>query len=621
MDTYYDLVTGKRTNKELPLILYNLKTKNSQNIYSIKSEYYITEKDLFSKKILDSNLEKKLSNYISLYYNLEDNPSYNNNLYCNQDKYVSHINMLKEQKERNKFTTLVDLSFYNIEKKPKHYLPSVKEWKNSIYSYNKEYIKHIFTFTKNTEKLVHSYFNKWFREDKPIYKRLRKHILRLSSKKTFISRAEIKHTGEKVSVIFYSFNKENNFISRKLEKIFEGYIIRKIFINYRMYIYWWNFLKFFYKNFYKNMFTSNKLYKYETFIKLLLKELKKFFYNKKFFFKKNYIHILTETLLLYKKNFYRKFRWKMRKNKSLYKKNFFIWMMKKRIFFFIIKWIWSKNKIFKAQYLARKWAIMKNSELSLKSSIKNIKVNIRNIKMNKKNHLFINNLKQLFLSVEKSTNVTDLKNYEKQLFKRFVRKLFSKAIKQISIFKKFFFYAYIFKNVILLFSGKGLNSKISEIFDRKVKFDIVNLKYIHLNSDIFSNSIALKLKDRNNRLLKVLKKALTLVKLPPLNLLIKSIDNNPYINGNLLQVLNTMKYKVISGVRLQGSGRLTRRLTASRSISKHRYKGNLKNIYSSFKNISTVVLRGYLKPNIQYAYTESKTRNGAFGLKSWVSSF
>jgi hypothetical protein len=31
--------------------------------------------------------------------------------------------------------------------------------------------------------------------------------------------------------------------------------------------------------------------------------------------------------------------------------------------------------------------------------------------------------------------------------------------------------------------------------------------------------------------------------------------------------------------------------------------------------------KGYVKSNIQYASIASKTRNGSFGLKGWVSSY
>ena len=77
---------------------------------------------------------------------------------------------------------------------------------------------------------------------------------------------------------------------------------------------------------------------------------------------------------------------------------------------------------------------------------------------------------------------------------------------------------------------------------------------------------------------------------------------------------------MVSGVRFEASGRLTRRLTASRAVFKYRYAGSLKNIRSSYNNKSSVLLRGHSKSNLQYVLINSKTRNGAFGLKGWVSS-
>ena len=89
---------------------------------------------------------------------------------------------------------------------------------------------------------------------------------------------------------------------------------------------------------------------------------------------------------------------------------------------------------------------------------------------------------------------------------------------------------------------------------------------------------------------------------------------------NLLNyVLNNLKNKVIGGVRLEAKGRLTRRFTASRSIFKIKWKGSLKNIDSSYRGLSSVILRGHVKSNIQYSIINSRTRNGAFGIKGWIS--
>jgi hypothetical protein len=162
--------------------------------------------------------------------------------------------------------------------------------------------------------------------------------------------------------------------------------------------------------------------------------------------------------------------------------------------------------------------------------------------------------------------------------------------------------------------GIGLINLLSNIYDKQVEFNIVDLKSVHLDGDVFSHSMALKLKNRKIKLLRVLKKALRLVNLPDRDLILNN-NYNSFVNKRE-NVLNSLKTKVVSGIRLEGSGRLTRRLTASRSVFKFRYKGSIKNLDSSSNSLSTVMLRGHVKSNLQYRLINSKTRNGAFGLKS-----
>jgi hypothetical protein len=71
----------------------------------------------------------------------------------------------------------------------------------------------------------------------------------------------------------------------------------------------------------------------------------------------------------------------------------------------------------------------------------------------------------------------------------------------------------------------------------------------------------------------------------------------------------------IRGIRIEAKGRLTRRATASRSVLKMKLKGGLKNVDSSFRGLSTIILRGHAKSNVQYSLLNSKNRNGAFGIK------
>ena len=85
-------------------------------------------------------------------------------------------------------------------------------------------------------------------------------------------------------------------------------------------------------------------------------------------------------------------------------------------------------------------------------------------------------------------------------------------------------------------------------------------------------------------------------------------------------ILNSTKYKNTYGVRLEARGRLTKRLTASRTLFKLKYKGSLKNVDSSYKGLSTVMLRGNAKSNIMFTKLADNTRNGSYGLKTWIST-
>jgi hypothetical protein len=66
----------------------------------------------------------------------------------------------------------------------------------------------------------------------------------------------------------------------------------------------------------------------------------------------------------------------------------------------------------------------------------------------------------------------------------------------------------------------GLKLLIGKLYNKKVELNLVNLKYLHLNSDIFAESVAIKLRNKKNSLLRVLKRSLRLVKIP------KILNNN-----------------------------------------------------------------------------------------------
>jgi hypothetical protein len=55
------------------------------------------------------------------------------------------------------------------------------------------------------------------------------------------------------------------------------------------------------------------------------------------------------------------------------------------------------------------------------------------------------------------------------------------------------------------------------------------------------------------------------------------------------------------GIKIQVKGRLTKRYRADRSVYSLKRKGGLKNIYSSFQGLSSVLFRGNTNSNVSYS--------------------
>ena len=189
-----------------------------------------------------------------------------------------------------------------------------------------------------------------------------------------------------------------------------------------------------------------------------------------------------------------------------------------------------------------------------------------------------------------------------------------------------------------------VKSILNKLYNNKIEINIINLKYLYLDGNILAIAVIRKLKNRKRRVLKVIRMALKLSKKPYINefytdllninnldtVLVKkifsfSVNNNIPLNKDLISKPTSyksritffyLKHKIISGMKLHGTGRLTKRLTASRSISKSVTKGSLKNRASSYNGLSTVVLRGYVKSNLQYININSYNRIGAYSIKS-----
>ena len=263
---------------------------------------------------------------------------------------------------------------------------------------------------------------------------------------------------------------------------------------------------------------------------------------------------------------------------------------------------WSNQDV-----LYRRWLLLQAKALQ---SIK---------KWNKKKFVLID----IMESYIKNKQILDYKDLSKYII-LFYKKLLKKS------FDKYFLHKY-YEQLIFINKSKFnynylqyLKKYLEKIYNKNVEFNLVNLRHFYLNSDILSESITLKIRKNRRKLLKYLNTLKRKVKVrnkkniyykPILNKL-NNVDKK-YLEG---VILRDIKYKHVTGFRLETSGRLTRRYTASRSVSKLRYKGNLLNIDSSYRGLSSVLLKGNQKSNLQHTKLNSKTRIGSFGIKGWVSS-
>jgi hypothetical protein len=82
-----------------------------------------------------------------------------------------------------------------------------------------------------------------------------------------------------------------------------------------------------------------------------------------------------------------------------------------------------------------------------------------------------------------------------------------------------------------------LNVLINNIYKKKVVFNIVNLKKMHLNSDIFTQAVALKLRNKDNKLYRVLKYSLRKIKIKPVNINVERQMRKPNSREYLVNMI------------------------------------------------------------------------------------
>ena len=303
-----------------------------------------------------------------------------------------------------------------------------------------------------------------------------------------------------------------------------------------------------------------------------------------------------------------------------------------------LKILWKKIKFF---HRSRFWYMFKWIRLSKKIEKKATKLMYIWVWANILTK--ISNKNKILGKLANSTKRYILKNSYLNLYKKiYLCEILFFKNKQMLILNKLKF-----KSIFLV----KIKNLIQAIYKKNIVFNIILLKTFNLDSHIFAQIVTTKIKYRKNKPLKVVRTSIRKSKVQNFNKnLLKNerkelIDEQNFIIKNFIQnlnlcndyltnifsnqlynpdiknmVLSSTQNKTIIGIKIQASGRITRRLIAQRATSKIRYKGTLKNIDSSYRRLSTVILKGYEKSTLQYTQLYSKRRIGSFGLKGWINT-
>nr|UVW80381.1 ribosomal protein S3 [Beauveria caledonica] len=423
------------------------------------------------------------------------------------------------------------------------YLPSFsEEWKDTIYSYNKNTIKNIPSHHLNIHKIIQSYFNLYFSTKKNnnnkrfiypgkyITMKRRRNLLR----KIYVSNPYIQYTNNKAIITLFTLNRERNYLFKKYVKM------------------------------------NKKIQSY----------------------------LMQRYLFLYKNNIINLYNVFEGTNLSLLSK---------------LK-LWNKNKFiqYKLKYLS-KFLLLKNLYLK--------KVWSRIIKTFLKRHLIF------------------LRKYEL---------LYS--LNQLK-----------FNKLTLL---NKLSLLLNKILGKKIEYNIINLKSIIFNSDLFTQALSLKFKKRKSfNYKKNILSILGRVNFPDTNITHSEDGNyilNKYKDGKILsylslsawarpksinnhqnldkflvctqthcnndiaennanknihkEIFNSIQYKNIEGIKIETKGRLTKRYRADRSVHYRKWKGGLQKT-----SLHSTLFRGNVNPNISYSIANNTRRVGSFAIKGWIS--
>ena len=598
----------------IPYVLFNKRDVN------IRKDCTTHKKGLCKQALRMNGIENicAMRAMHSTYFNLivlETNLHNNSKLFDN--KTSTSYEFKNDQSDK-----IIDIKVNNYTGKPRHYSPLINEWYNSIYTFNKNVLKLLPALNKTLLKLIKSYFNFYsYKLEKKIKSpTMRIKARRLSPNRILTSKPQLKHTSDQTIITLYIYNRQVKYYLNRLKRIGSLDVI-------------------------------------DTLLPYTLKNV-----------------------LINKNN-----------------ENFIPWPSKLKINTI-------KNKavdMFSSKVNEQKNSVLININTTEKVNT-NTTINLyaNNATAHAEDFTYILSeqvVKRFFHTADYLSLISSycLKYYA---IKSLREEILSVYIKQLIYFNNSKFDRRYLQPLINL---------VNKIYNKNIQFNIVDLKYLYLNSYIFSETLLTKLKNRKNNVLKVLDKSLQMFTVPDMDKLavygdiytrkrrlqnlkvgkfinkegvdsllstvhthhgidvfknyknicmqsVSTASNKPsdmiastactqesltnnvtsigifapscsrsfyYVLDRQEKVLKTIKNLDVTGIRVEAAGRLSKRNTAGKSVFKLRYKGNIKDMDSSYKGLSSVILRGFAKSNLQYTKSKSYRRIGSYGVKVWISSF
>ena len=110
---------------------------------------------------------------------------------------------------------------------------STREWNNSIYTFNNNYLNLLPEANKITLHLLKSYFNlyKLNLENKLKKSNVKKRLKKLSSNKIYVSNGTFKHTNNKVIITIFIYNRQKINYTYLIRRKFKLFLTRKLTEN------------------------------------------------------------------------------------------------------------------------------------------------------------------------------------------------------------------------------------------------------------------------------------------------------------------------------------------------------------------------------------------------------